>query len=99
MQQKRRNNRGFSLIEVAIATAVIGVGMAAVLVGLGAGTKANDAGQKLTQATFLAGEVREWTCRVPFTSVVSATYSPPHDATGAALTDMPGWTRARSWPA
>lgn len=58
--------RGFSLIEVAIATAIIGIGVTAVLTAVGAGTRANKAGRDLTTAGILAQEVREWTLRLPF---------------------------------
>jgi len=57
---------GFSLIEVAVGTAIIGIGVVAALTFVGAGTRTNDAGRKLTYATFVAQEVREWTLRLPF---------------------------------
>ena len=57
---------GFSLVEVAVATAVIGIAFAALLVALRAGTRSNEAGRRLTQAVFLAQEIREWTLRLPF---------------------------------
>jgi prepilin-type N-terminal cleavage/methylation domain-containing protein len=63
---RRLSNRGFTLVEVAMATAIIGLGVTALLVSVASGTRANDSGQKLTQATFLAGEIREWTCKLPF---------------------------------
>ena len=40
--------------------------MTALLVAVGTGTKTNDAGKKLTQAVFIAQEIREWTLRLPF---------------------------------
>jgi len=58
--------RGFTLIEAAVATAIIGLGVAAVLVSVQSGTQVNDAGRKLTVATLLAQELREWTLRLPF---------------------------------
>ncbi len=58
--------KGFSLIEVAVATIIVGIGVVALMVSVGAGTNTNDAGQKLTQAVFLAQEIREWTLRLPF---------------------------------
>jgi len=57
---------GFSLIEVAVATALVGLGVTALLMSLGAGTRANDGGRKVTQAVFIAQELREWTLRLPF---------------------------------
>lgn len=64
--------RGFTLIEVAIATAIIGIGVAALMVAMSAGTRANKAGNDLTQAVFLAQEVRERTLSLPFDDPDSA---------------------------
>jgi prepilin-type N-terminal cleavage/methylation domain-containing protein len=57
---------GFTLIEVAVATAIIGVSVATLLMCVGVGTRLNDDGQKLAQAAFLANEIREWTSNLPF---------------------------------
>jgi len=57
---------GFSLVEAAIATAVIGIALAALLIALQSGTRTNGAGRRLTQGVFLAQEIREWTLRLPF---------------------------------
>lgn len=65
-QTRRRRRGGFTLIEVAVATAIIGIGMAALLTATMSGTRSNDAGKKLTQAVFLAQEIREWTLKLPF---------------------------------
>jgi len=58
--------KGFSLVEVAVATAIVGVGIAALMTSISSGTIVNSSGQKLTQANFLAQEIREWTLRLPF---------------------------------
>ena len=57
---------GFSLIEACIAIITVGIGVSALLLSVAAGTRANSAGKQLTQATFLAQEIREWTVRMPF---------------------------------
>jgi prepilin-type N-terminal cleavage/methylation domain-containing protein len=62
-----RRRAGFSLVEVAVATAILGIGMVALLTCVGSGTRTNDAGRKATLGTFLAQEIREWTLRLPFT--------------------------------
>ena len=62
----RQNRSGFSLIEVAVATVILAVGITALMSCLGSGTVANDEGAKLTQAVFLAQELREWTLNLPF---------------------------------
>ncbi len=68
MRRTRRIGRreGFSLIEAAVATAVIGIGVTALLTAIRAGTQTNEAGRQLTQAVFLAQETREWTRRLLF---------------------------------
>ncbi len=61
-----RHQAGFTIIEVAIATAVVGIGVVALLHAMGAGTRVNHHGQNMTHAVFLAQEVREWTLQLPF---------------------------------
>jgi len=58
--------RGFTLTEVSIAMAVIGFGILSLLHAMGSGTNVNAAGRELTQAVFLAQEIREWTVQLPF---------------------------------
>ena len=58
--------RGFTLAEVIVATAVVGIGISALMVATKSGTEVNMAGREITQATFLAQELREWTLRLPF---------------------------------
>ena len=59
-------SRGFSLIEVAVATAIIGLGIVAMIVSTRSGTDINGASREMTQALFLANEIREWTLKLPF---------------------------------
>jgi len=60
------HDRGFSLAEVVVATALIGLGLVALLVASAAGTRSSDGCRKLTEAVFLAQEIREWTLKLPF---------------------------------
>jgi len=57
---------GFSLIEVAVATVIIGLGVVALVATTMSNTRTNDAGKKYSQAVFLAQEIREWTLKLPF---------------------------------
>jgi prepilin-type N-terminal cleavage/methylation domain-containing protein len=57
---------GFTLIEVAVATTIVGVGLAALMVSVESSTRVNDVGGKMAQGTFLAQEIREWTLALPF---------------------------------
>jgi len=59
-------DRGFSLVEVMVAAALMGVGVAAVMIAMQSGTNVNAAGRDLTQACYLAQEIREWTLMLPF---------------------------------
>ena len=75
--------QGFTILEAAIATIIVGTGIAALTVAAEAGTRANDAGKKLTQATFLAQELREWTLRLPFSDTDEADQDNPPGPDGA----------------
>lgn len=55
------NNRGFTLIEVLIATILIGLSIAALLVANGSFTMANAVGADLSTAEFLVEQIRELT--------------------------------------
>lgn len=58
--------RGFTLIEVLVSIIIIGMGIVALLASAASSTKVNDSGRKLTSASFLAQEIREWTIKLPF---------------------------------
>ncbi len=58
-------NRAFSLIEVLIATVLVGLSIAALVVANGAFTMANDAGADLSTAEFLIEQIREMTAMLP----------------------------------
>ena len=99
MNNARRGARaeGFSLIEVAVATVIIGLGVTALLMSVGAGTSVNDNAQEVTEASFLAGEVREWAFNQSFAALSAlaspTTFNPPQNGSGNAITDMPGWSQ------
>ncbi|NLW86999.1 MAG: hypothetical protein GXY38_09015 [Planctomycetes bacterium] len=57
---------GFSIIEAAMATAILGIGITALISAVGASTSANGRANELTSGVFLAQQVREWTVRLPF---------------------------------
>lgn len=66
-----RPRRGFTLIEAAITTVIIGVGCVSMLALLGAGTMANNEGAELTTAMNLAGNIREAMTGVAFSDPVT----------------------------
>ena len=63
---RQYHHAGFTLVEVQIAMLVIGLGILALLHAMASGSRINAVGRDITQATFLAQEIREWTLRVPF---------------------------------
>jgi prepilin-type N-terminal cleavage/methylation domain-containing protein len=88
---------GFTLIEICVATVIIGVAVTALMTGIASGTRVNDAGQNLTEAIFLTQEVRECTLKLPYSSVAGlggTTYSPPIDGRGQTIGQLSGWSQA-----
>ena len=57
---------GFTLIEVAIATAIIAIAAVALMVGVGSSTRINSAGRSLAQAVILAENIRELSIKLPY---------------------------------
>ncbi len=88
---------GFSLVEVAVATVIIGLSVTALLMSVGGGTRTNDAAQELTLASFLAGEVREWASNQSFATLSAlaspTTFNPPQDGSGNPITGLAGWSQ------
>lgn len=87
--------RGFTLIEAALATVIIGLGVVAMMQLLAAGTISNVAGTKLTTASNLANSINEWSLRVGYGQLRSTfndkSFDPPKDARGTNLTGFGGW--------
>jgi len=57
----RKNCSGFTLLEILIATILVGIAVAALLITNGAFTQVNAAGIELSTAEFLLEEIRELT--------------------------------------
>ena len=74
---------GFTLIEAAIVTAIVGIGIVGVLELLAAGTMANRDSAELTTAVYLANNINEMTQGVDYNVLKSSydnhTYDPPID--------------------
>jgi len=94
--------RGFTLVEALCTIVIVGLAAAAILVSAASGSRANDAGKKLTEALFLTQELKEWTLQLPFESedetdlgdLAGVTFAPPRDGTGQPITNMPGWSQS-----
>jgi len=68
--------KAFTMVEVAISTAIVALGVTALMVGVTSTTKVNGASHELSQATLLAQELREWSITLPF-------FDPQLEAPGA----------------
>ncbi len=68
--------KGFSLVEVSIAVAIAGLGVASLMASTQAYSRSRDGGSKLSQGVALVQEVREWTLRLPFTDPDEADEDP-----------------------
>ena len=91
--RKRQPNRsGFTLLEVAIATLIVAIGITALLTASASCTKTNAAGQELTNAAFLAQEMREYCAGLnPSDLSLASEYSPPVDASLSTISGMSNW--------
>ena len=64
--RRRTKREGFTLVEVLVAVAIVGIAVSALMVTIQSVTRANGAGQELTQAVYLAQAVRERVVLLPF---------------------------------
>lgn len=84
----RHRQDGFTLIEAGIATMVVGIGIVALVHSLGAGTNVNHQGQNITQAVFVAQEVREYSLTLPFRDKDTPANPPGPDADDTEVDDL-----------
>lgn len=92
-------HRGFTLIESAITTTIIGVAVVAVLQLLATGTRTTGDCLRLTSGMHLAQDLREYTVTMSADEIDAMngrTYSPPRDARGNTLSGMTGWSQTVS---
>jgi type II secretory pathway pseudopilin PulG len=93
--RRPRHRAGFTLIEAAIVAVIVGVSIVGMLQLMAAGTMANTESTELTTAIGLASNVHEMAMGVPYTSLFSTldnkTYSPPVDAKGNTIGELPNW--------
>jgi hypothetical protein len=93
---RHSRHRGFTLLEAALTTMIVGVGLVAMLQLLAAGTSANLEGNEMTTGVNLAKSVRELTLKMTFNDVLGLdgrTYSPPVDSRGVAIAGFGDWTQ------
>src|SRR4051812_20028639 len=87
--------RGFTLMETAMATVIIGVAFTAMLQLLAAGTVANREGTELTTAINLANNIHEAAIRKPYVDLfdLDGLHDPAIDGEENDVVGMPGWTQ------
>lgn len=93
----RGRHRGFTLIEAALTTVIIGVGFTGMLELLAAGTSANVQSCQKTTAVNLARNIREMSLKVPYAQLPALngqSHSPPVDSCGTVLAGFDGWTQS-----
>ena len=91
----RRGSGGFTLIEAAIVTAIVGIGIVGLLELLAAGSMANINSKQLTSAVFLANNVNEMMQGQDYATLKATfdnkTYKPPKDGRGVNLAGFDNW--------
>jgi Tfp pilus assembly protein PilV len=89
--------RGFTLIEAAIVTAIVGLGIVGLLELIAAGSMANIESAETTTAVYLAENVNEMMQGVSYATLKSTydnvTYSTVKDGRGQNLTGFSGWSQ------
>ena len=94
-KRPRDRRRGFTLMEAAIVTAIVGIGIVAMMELLAAGTMANTQSSELTTAMGLASNIHERAIATPydqlFTEFNDFSRSPPVNAKKDQISGMTGW--------
>ena|SRR2546421_1429910 len=94
---QRRSVRGFTLIEAAIVTAIVGLGIVGLLELISVGSMANLESSELTTAVFLCQNIDELMQGASYSTLHAtydnSTYSPPKDGRGQNLTGFTGWSQ------
>jgi type II secretory pathway pseudopilin PulG len=85
-----RAAHGFTLIEAALATVIIGVGVVAAMQAFGAGTRLNKSAAHMTSAMLLANNIQEVTATLPFHDPIfgRSTFGPESGENLAAYNDL-----------
>lgn len=79
---RRAPRRGFTLIEAALATVIIGIGVVALLELLAAGSMSNATATEMTVAASLANNIHEISLGLPFTDPVNPTSASTKESGG-----------------
>jgi type II secretory pathway pseudopilin PulG len=94
---KHSRPRGFTLIEAAIVTAIVGLGIVGLLELIAAGSMANIESAEATTAVYLAENVNEMMQGATYATIKSSydnvTYTTPKDGRGQDLAGFSGWSQ------
>ncbi|MCC6424726.1 MAG: prepilin-type N-terminal cleavage/methylation domain-containing protein [Phycisphaerales bacterium] len=96
MSRIGRQRRGFTLIEAALVTVIVGVGVVSMLRLLAAGTFVNAQSAQTTTAMNLAVNLHEAMMRMTLDQVAAlnnVTYSPAVDSDFTAISSMSSWSQ------
>ena len=95
MKRKVKEYRGFTLLEVLIATVLVGIAISALMAASGSFTTINSTGIDMSTAEFLMEQVRERAALMTFASLSSLadTYSPPRDSAGNSLNEFSAFSQ------
>lgn len=94
--RSRCRQTGFTLIETAMTTVIIGVAFVAMLQLIAAGTVSNARGASITTGMNLAKNVREMSLKLEYDQIATMNgtiYSPPVDSRGEGITGFDDWTQ------
>ena len=89
--------KGFSLIEVLIATVLVGMAIAALVAANGSFSMANVAGADLSTAEFLIEQIRELTTMLPVADPDTTAWTNVGLETGESFTDMNTFDDVDDW--
>jgi prepilin-type N-terminal cleavage/methylation domain-containing protein len=96
-QRRRRVRRGFTLIEAAMTTVIVGVGFVATLTLVNAGTMNNARGAESTTAISLARNIREFTLQKTFPQLIAyngKSYAKAVDSREVPIDALSGWAQS-----
>lgn len=90
MRNEQKNRSAFTLIEVMVATMLVGIAVASLLLTTGAFTRVNAAGIDLSTAEFLIEEIRELTVSIDVIdpNTLTATFGVESGETLATYDDL-----------
>jgi type II secretory pathway pseudopilin PulG len=89
--------RGFTLMEAALTTIIVGVGMAAMMQLLAAGTVNNIQAFETTTGSNVAKSIHEAMIQMTFAQVTAMngqTYEPPIDSCQHSITSLTNWQQS-----